>query len=118
MNKAPDHPVQSIGITRQEKKLYLPDSAEELLRIYEKCGRKYIYICSSETAEKITENRIILGSRDDPYMIASKLYDSLRKLDNCSENEGIIEPFPGNGIYLSIMNRIKKASVKIMDGEL
>ncbi len=101
------------------KKLYMPSSVEELIKIEKKWPGKYAIICSSETGKKIGgKNLLLLGSRNDPYEIASKLYDSLIKFDMSPYEEGLIEPLSGSGIYLSIMNRIKKAAISIQEGEL
>ena len=101
------------------KKLYMPGSTEELIKIQEKFPDKYAIICVSETGQKIGgKNLILMGSMKDPYEIASKLYDSLMKFDLSPYEEGLIEPISGNGIYLSIMNRIKKAAIPLKEGEL
>ncbi len=101
------------------KKLYMPWSTEDLMKIQEKRPEKYAIICSSETGIKIGgKNLILMGSNRDPYEIASNLYDSLIKFDIGPYEEGLIEPLSGSGIYLSIMNRIKKAAIPLKEGEL
>ncbi|MHB1493329.1 MAG: L-threonylcarbamoyladenylate synthase [Thermoplasmataceae archaeon] len=102
-----------------EKNLYMPETQQEFLGICRRNPKEFTPICSYETSQLLENvNAIILGKRENPYEIASNLYESLIKFDQQSGDQGIIEPFYGNGIYLSIMNRIKKAAISVKDGEL
>ncbi len=53
---------------------------------------------------------IIIGYRENPYTIASSLFDSLRSLDKLNVDLGIAEGIEDRGIGLAVMNRLRKAS--------
>ena len=95
------------------KPLYLCENTEQMVEVSRNAGRKTAFICTAETSLKISGLKIVLGSMGNPYEIAANLYSSLRRLDSMDCEEGIIENITGNGIYLSIRNRIKKGSVPL-----
>jgi L-threonylcarbamoyladenylate synthase len=53
---------------------------------------------------------IACGSRLNPPSVAHGLYDALRKFDEMKVDFILSETFSENGLYLSVMNRLKKAS--------
>ncbi len=110
-----DDPVRSPGMKYRH---YSPDKtvlradAQSLLD-YLKEHRDVLPIVTTETAKFIEGDKIVLGSLSNPYEISSSLYDSLRKLDASNYSKGIIESLPERGFFISVMNRIKKASVEL-----
>ncbi len=71
-----------------------------------------LIICTQETYEnyfKSQENVLIFGKLLEPYTIAQNLYESFRKLDKLPYSKGYVETFKEEGLFFSIMNRIKKA---------
>lgn len=97
------------------KKVYRADP-NKLLRVLE--NRKNILpIVSSELGQMISGDKLILGSRSDPVSISSNLYHCLRKLDETDYQEGIIESFEEKGYFISIMNRVNRASVPVTELE-
>ncbi len=80
-----------------------------------KKGIKTGVLSSLENAQKYCADTVIVtGSVDNLAQVASGLFDSLRKFDE--ENVDIIysETFPERGIGRAIMNRLKKASAKVI----
>ena len=111
----PQDPVRSPGMKYRhyspEKEL-LRAKKEDLLNFVE-THRDIIPIVTTETAKEIKGEKWILGSIKNPYEISSSLYDLLRQLDASTYHRGIIECLPETGFFISVMNRIKKASAEL-----
>jgi L-threonylcarbamoyladenylate synthase len=91
-----------------EKELFLARSEEKAI---EACREgNVLFIGSSELADKVRTESVVLGSRKDLYNVARNLFPSFRKLDRSRYSAGIIESFEEKGIGLAIMNRIAKAT--------
>ncbi len=74
-----------------------------------------LILCTLETQKDIlqgAENIYIIGEYSRPYTIAQNLYRSLRYIDKSPYLEAVIEKFPEEGLFFSIMNRLKKAVSK------
>ena len=70
----------------------------------------YVFICSAQVGEAITNRKIVLGSESDLSAVASRLFSALRDLDSMNARGGFIHLFPEHGIGLAVGNRIRKAS--------
>ncbi|MGC9148321.1 MAG: L-threonylcarbamoyladenylate synthase [Sulfolobales archaeon] len=83
-------------------------------------GKRVAIIASRETIDKYRDllrnysNVIIIniGSRNNLYEIAKKIFDTLRSLDDLNIDIAYIEGFEERGLGLSVMNRIRKASTQ------
>lgn len=53
---------------------------------------------------------IAAGSRKDPSSVARHLYDALRRFDEQKVDVIFAEAFPEQGLFASVMNRMKKAA--------
>ncbi|MBQ9438335.1 MAG: threonylcarbamoyl-AMP synthase [Lachnospiraceae bacterium] len=53
-----------------------------------------------------------LGSRERPEEIAESLFEGLRKMDEENCECILAEAFPEKGLFLAVMNRLKKAAAK------
>lgn len=72
-------------------------------------------VASSETApayERLAARVFVVGSRANPFEVAKRLFDVLRRLDDEGCSVAIAEGFEERGLGLAIMNRLRKASVK------
>ncbi|MHB1439503.1 MAG: L-threonylcarbamoyladenylate synthase [Cuniculiplasma sp.] len=117
----------SVGYARVGEKVMSPGmkyrhySPEKILfraspdRILQEIAGKndLLPIVSTELGEKINGKKLVLGSVKDPISISSNLYKCLRELDRSSHRGGIIEAFPEVGYFVSVMNRVKKASIEL-----
>ena len=76
---------------------------------------KSVVLCSQELADyyPVHVKKVVLGSRNDLYAVASGLFKALRDRDNLNYTQIISEPFPETGIGLAIMNRLRKAAWRI-----
>lgn len=76
---------------------------------------KSILLCSEEYSEfyPVHIKKVVLGSRNDLYRVASNLFRALRNEENRNYSQIIAESFPENGIGLAIMNRLRKAASRI-----
>ncbi|MDG6929111.1 MAG: threonylcarbamoyl-AMP synthase [Nitrososphaerota archaeon] len=74
-------------------------------------------LCTDETLERFPPDipAVSLGSRFAPYGMAKNLYASLRKLDEMGVGSIVAEGFTGDGIYATIMNRLRKAASEIIE---
>ncbi|AAT43529.1 L-threonylcarbamoyladenylate synthase [Picrophilus oshimae] len=79
-------------------------------------ARDFLALCSSENSKYVKYDKIILGR--DAYEAAHNLFYDFRLLDRSDKQYGVIQAFPETGIGFGLMNRIRKASWKIIkDGE-
>lgn len=84
---------------------------EERLR----AGLKVAVICSTETCRHYTGVATLeLGSRQNLYEVARNLFKTLREVDELKVDTAIVEGFEEQGIGLAIMNRLRKASSRIV----
>jgi len=92
------------------------DSFKTINEIASNSNRKAAILCSEETKELYKEkfDRVILGSRDDLYIVAANLFNALRELPNRGFKLLISETFPEKGIGFAIMNRLRKAAWKVV----
>ncbi len=94
----------------------------DLLLSFSKQGKKVAILATIETNRELRTRYpdieglyewIQLGSRANPYTVASRLYDALRALDKAGVEIGIVESFEERGLGLAIMNRLRKAAHSI-----
>lgn len=74
-------------------------------------GLKTGILASDETAGRYASGRVFpLGSREHPEVIAARLFQVLRQLDELGMEAVFAEAFDGRGIGMAIMNRLSKAA--------
>lgn len=85
-------------------------------------NKRVAIIASRETIDlyskyiKDLDNIILIeiGSRANLYEIAKRVFDTLRRLDDLEVDIAYIEGFEEKSIGLSVVNRIRKASTKVI----
>jgi L-threonylcarbamoyladenylate synthase len=94
-----------------KKPLYMfnPDNCAEMVRKYPDA----LYLCAEERKDNYP-NALVMGKLSEPYSIAKNLFESLREIDKSRFNLACVEHFPETGILFSVMNRLKKASSRII----
>ncbi|ACJ74956.1 universally conserved protein [Thermosipho africanus H17ap60334] len=99
---APEKPVYRFNKVQREKV------------IKKALSENGVFICPEEHKKFYPDDRImILGKLSEPYSIAQNLFKVLREFDRSNFNVAFIEAFEEKGILLSVMNRLKKASVEV-----
>ncbi|MGQ9856863.1 MAG: L-threonylcarbamoyladenylate synthase [Fervidobacterium sp.] len=97
---------------------YAPDKPLRILEsntLKDFINTNTLILCTEETKDSLlkdAENVYIIGQFKKPYTIAQNLYKSLRFIDKSPYSDAVIEKFPEEGLFFSIMNRIKKAAIK------
>lgn len=87
-----------------------------LLRDLGSRGLKAGVLASSETACSYEGYPVqVLGSREEPRQIASRLYEALRELDSQDLDVILAEGIDISGMGLAIMNRLRKAATRRVD---
>ncbi|UXM85036.1 L-threonylcarbamoyladenylate synthase [Methanococcus aeolicus] len=91
----------------------------DLIKEYTEKGEKNEnvgIIITEETKDKYPANikKIVLGSRSDLKTISKNLFNSLREMDKNGVSIIFIEGFEKKGLGLAIMDRLEKASSKII----
>lgn len=95
----------------------------EISEMVEKIKKLYIekentlLLCSEETATMYPEhfNKYILGSRKNLFEVGHRLFSTLRNPPMKTVKSMIVEAFPEVGVGLAVMNRLRKASWKVVD---
>lgn len=92
---------------------------EELLNEYDINNENTLVILSSETLSRINESPIKtdiknMGTMDNLKYIAQNLFNFLREADQKNYELVLIEEVPNKDIGEAVMNRLKKAAVKII----
>ncbi|AKI97964.1 L-threonylcarbamoyladenylate synthase [Kosmotoga pacifica] len=92
------------------------ESSKKIEELVKQSERKTVVLCTEETKELYPKNfdRIVLGSRENLYIVAANLFGALRELPAQGFQLLISEAFPESGIGLAIMNRLRKAAWKIL----
>lgn len=106
---SPDTPVVLIEHQVNEKMIY------KVIEEYKKYSNPII-LCLREHCNFYKENNMncdIIGSEDNYYEFAIKLFEMLRKYDGQSEII-IVEGIEDKGIGIAVMNRLRKAAHKII----
>jgi L-threonylcarbamoyladenylate synthase len=82
-----------------------------------KKGRRIGILCTDETKDRYPEGlvKVSLGSRFSPYLLVKNLYHALRTLDEMNLDMILAEGFPESGIFVTLMNRLRKASSRILE---
>jgi len=94
----------------------LTSRVSDLVKEYSNKGFRVAIIASKETANIYNDNvtKLIIGSRTNLYEVAKNLFNTLRAVDDAKVDIAIVEGFEEKGIGLAIMNRLRKASSKII----
>ncbi len=94
----------------------LTSKVSDLVREYLSKGFRVAIIASKETANIYNDNvtKLIIGSRINLYEVAKNLFNTLRAVDDAKVDIAIVEGFEEKGIGLAIMNRLRRASSKII----
>jgi L-threonylcarbamoyladenylate synthase len=90
---------------------------ESLVEKLERNSEKLALVVSRETAESlklVAAKLITYGSRENLFEVAKNLFKVLRELDSIGANLAIIEGVEEKGLGLAVMNRLRKATVKII----
>jgi L-threonylcarbamoyladenylate synthase len=75
------------------------------------CDLKAVVLGTTENIAKYCNEWVLdLGSRNDPAVIAGRLYDLLRFCDKLAVDQIYIEGIPAQGIGVAIINRLRKAA--------
>ena len=76
--------------------------------------KKVGLLITKQTREKylkdVAVNHLILGDRNNPGELLQNLYAKLRVFDRRDVDLILAETFPEEGLYLALMNRLKKAA--------
>lgn len=96
------------------------DNLNPLIEKEKKQGKRVGLILTEETASKykppydkpslLPDSLQVLGSREEPELIAHRLYNSFRVADRKSLDIVFAEDIPTEGLGLAIMNRLIKAA--------
>ncbi|MEM0025859.1 MAG: L-threonylcarbamoyladenylate synthase [Zestosphaera sp.] len=88
---------------------------KSLINEYLQKRLKVAIICSKETCSDYGDLITLeIGSRNNLYEVAKNLFKKLRELDELRVDVAISESFKEQGIGLAIMNRLRKASSKVV----
>lgn len=95
------------------------NNLEQLLNEYNINNKNTLVILSSETLDQLDESSIKtnikdMGTIDNLKYIAHNLFNLLRKADQKDYELVLIEEVPNKDIGEAVMNRLKKAAVKII----
>lgn len=76
-------------------------------------GKKVGILTTEEQANAYLADVVVTcGRRHDPESVAQRLYQSLHQLNTAKVDLIIAETFPEQGVFYSVMNRLKKAANK------
>lgn len=88
---------------------------KSLINEYIEKNFKVAVICSRETCPDYEKTVTLeIGSRNNLYEVAKNLFKKLREIDELRVDVAISESFEERGVGLAIMNRLRKASSKII----
>lgn len=88
-------------------KLLIDEYLRERLRVAVMCSRE---TCSSYG----NLTKLEVGSRNNLYEVAKNLFKKLREIDELGVDVAISESFEERGVGLAIMNRLRKASSRVV----
>lgn len=93
------------------------DKIKSIADVERKKGKKIGILCADETKDRYPEElaKVSLGSRFSPYLLVRNLYHALRILDEMGLDMILAEGFPENGIFVTLMNRLRKASTEVLE---
>lgn len=118
-NSQPKSPGMKYTHYAPESPLWLVEGDDgffiEQLNERKSLGERVGVIASRELAEKLDHHLIIpCGSRENINEVAGRLYHALREFKKSDVDLILAETFPGTGVGAAVMNRLSKASVKIL----
>lgn len=92
-----------------------PDAVQRMLKTmrddFASRGQNVGLLLSAETAAALGETEAeVLGSRDEPDVMAANLYAALRRFDARGTDVILAEGFSDRGMGLALMNRLVKAA--------
>lgn len=86
---------------------------EKIIELYQNLkqeGKRVRILATHETRKFYGEECLVMGSRDNPYEIATNLFWLLRLLDEQKADVVLAEAIPEEGMGLAVMNRLIKAA--------
>ncbi|MEM1939588.1 MAG: L-threonylcarbamoyladenylate synthase [Acidilobaceae archaeon] len=110
---APDTPLVLVESRDYVDMSKLIGKVRELVETYKSKGVRVAVIASSETISNYKDLNveiIELGPRSNTFIVAKKLFNILRGIDELNVGVAIVEGFEDKGLGLAIMNRLRKAS--------
>ncbi|MCA0971034.1 threonylcarbamoyl-AMP synthase [Halobacillus litoralis] len=118
-----DHKPKSPGMKythyAPESPLWLVEGDDEFfmeqLEQLKADGKRVGVIASGELAEKLDHQPVIrCGSRENLAEVAVQLYDALREFKRSEVDLILTESFEETGVGAAVMNRLRKASVRVL----
>ena len=113
---SPDTPLVLVDVDPSDRELVVSLVREEALRAASR-GRRVAILASSNNVSEyrgLGAQVLDLGPLENLAIVARRLFHALRSLDEMGVDVGIVEPFPERGVGLAIMNRLRKASTRIV----
>lgn len=112
----PDAYLVLVELDKSKQVDALVARISDLVKDYTSKGLKVAIVASRETAKLYNSNiaKFVIGSRSDLYEVAKNLFKILRAIDDAKVDVAVVEGFEEKGIGLAIMNRLRKASSKIV----
>ncbi|MGA1974596.1 MAG: L-threonylcarbamoyladenylate synthase [Conexivisphaerales archaeon] len=95
----------------------MADRISAMARLEVARGHRVGVLATEETRGKYPKDWRVLsvGTRFNPYSIAHNLYSTLREFDFAGVDVIYAEGFEERGILLTVMNRLRKAAVQVVD---
>ena len=112
-------PETPIILVEGEDTKKVAEEINKIMREYIEKGKKVALILSKETAETLKDAEtkakvIVYGSKRNMFEIAKNIFKTLRELDRIGVDIAIAEGIEEKGLGLAVMNRLRKASIKIV----
>lgn len=94
-----------------------PRGLVEVVEEIRREGKRVAVIVSRENLklyQGVADRVVAVGSIENLFEVAKNLFIALRELDRFGVDVAVSESFPERGIGLAVMNRLRKASTKII----
>ncbi len=95
------------------KPLYLVENILEFKKVVSRSEDNVVPICSEEVGESLDRYFISLGSQYDLRSVARNLFAAFNAFDQSNYDSAFIHGFQEEGLGITIMNRIRKASSEL-----
>ncbi len=103
-------PLATVKIVRGDREK-MTAKINELALLAKSEGKKVGILATEENKDKYPNfDVLVLGSVKDGKQIASNVFKMLRKSDSRGFDTVLCEGFPDKGLWLSVMNRLRKAA--------
>ncbi|RPF54096.1 L-threonylcarbamoyladenylate synthase [Aquisalibacillus elongatus] len=104
---APDAPIWIVRGSAENMKRVADEAKRE--------GKTVQFLVSEERAQELgVDDALVLGSRHQPEVLTSHLYDRLRQVDQIEADLILAESFSEKGIGEALMNRLERAASKVV----